>query len=232
MIAVMLVDDHPLVRQGLRAVLDTTDDIEVVAEADDGRQAVRLCTQRAPDVVLMDLQLPGVHGIEATRQVRAAAPGTAVLVLTMYDDDNTVFAAVAAGACGYLLKGADGSDIVAAVRAAATGQAVFGVALAKRLQGWFASRPAAHEEPFPDLTAREREILDGIAAGLTNAEIGRNLYLSPKTVANNVTGILAKLQVGHRSEAIVRAREAGLGRPAGAADPVPPSARDRFEDQH
>jgi DNA-binding NarL/FixJ family response regulator len=211
MTAIVLADDHPLVRQGLRAVLDATDDLEVVAEADDGREAVRLCVEHRPDVVLMDLQMPGLHGLDATREVRRASPETAVLVLTMFDDDDTVFAAVAAGASGYLLKGADGADIVAAVRAAAAGQAVFGAVLAARLRTWFAG-PRQEEQPFPELTDRERDILDGVAAGLSNTEIGARLFLSPKTVANNVTAILAKLQVAHRAEAIVRAREAGLGR--------------------
>jgi DNA-binding NarL/FixJ family response regulator len=211
MTTIVLADDHPLVRQGLRAVLDATDDIVVVAEAEDGKAAVRLCVEHRPDVVLMDLQMPGLHGLDATREVGRVAPDTAVLVLTMYDDDDTVFAAVAAGAVGYLLKGADGADIVAAIRAATAGQAVFGAALARRLQAWFASS-GRRDTPFPDLTDREREILDGVAAGLTNAEIGVRLFLSPKTVANNVTAILGKLQVAHRSEAIVKAREAGLGR--------------------
>jgi DNA-binding NarL/FixJ family response regulator len=213
MITVALADDHPLVRQGLRAVLDGTDDIAVTAEAEDGAGAVRVCVEARPDVVLMDLQMPGLHGIAATREVRRSAPETAVLVLTMFDDDDTVFAAVAAGAAGYLLKGSDGGAIVAAVRAAAAGQAVFGSALAQRLQAWFARGPAKPDQPFPDLTDREREILDGVAAGLTNVEIGATLFLSPKTVANNVTTILDKLQLAHRAEAIVVAREAGLGRP-------------------
>ncbi len=212
MTSIVLADDHPLVRQGLRAVLDTTDDIDVVAEADNGHDAVRLCVEHRPDVILMDLQMPGLHGIEATRQLGKAAPETAVLVLTMFNDDDTVFAAIAAGAAGYLLKGADGADIVAAVRAAAAGQAVFGAALARRLQDWFARPPAVREAPFPDLTERERTILDAVAAGLTNTEIGAKLYLSPKTVANNVSTILAKLHLAHRAEAIVRARDAGLGR--------------------
>ncbi len=212
MTTVVLVDDHPLVRQGLRAMIDSTDDLEVVAETDNGTDAVRLCAEQRPDVVLMDLQMPGMHGIDATRELRRAVPETAVVVLTMFDDDDTVFAAVAAGAAGYLLKGADGADVVAAVRAAAAGQAVFGAVLAKRLQTWFGRPPTMRPTPFPELTDREREILDGIAAGHTNAEIGARLYLSPKTVANNVTNILAKLQVAHRAEAIVRARDAGLGR--------------------
>ena len=148
MTTVVLADDHPLVRQGLRAVFETTDEIRVVAEADNGHDAVRLCVEHRPDVVLMDLQLPRLHGIDATRQVRKAAPGTAVLVLTMFDDDDTVFAALSAGAAGYLLKGADGADIVAAVRAAAAGQAVFGAALTHRLQGWFGHAAADSSAAF------------------------------------------------------------------------------------
>ena len=211
-VSVLVVDDHPLVRQGLRAVFDATADVEVIAEADNGVDAVRLCIEQRPDVALMDLQLPGVHGIEATRQIARAAPTTVVLVLTMFDDDDTVFAAVSAGAVGYLLKGADGADIVAAVRAAAAGQAVFGAPVAGRLKGWFDRTRPPREQPFPELSERERDILDGVAAGLSNTEIGARLYLSPKTVANNVTAILAKLHLAHRAEAIVRAREAGLGR--------------------
>ncbi len=211
MTTIVLADDHPVVRQGLRAVLDGTEDIDVVGETETGTGAVRLCVELRPDVVLMDLQMPGMHGIDATGQVRQASPETAVLVLTMFDDDQSVFAAVAAGAAGYLLKGSDGADIVAAVRAAAAGHAVFGAALAKRLQAWFRRPPVDTEKPFPMLTDRERDILDGIAAGRTNSEIGAVLFLSPKTVANHVTSILTKLQVAHRAEAIVRARNAGLG---------------------
>jgi DNA-binding NarL/FixJ family response regulator len=213
MTTVVVADDHPLVRQGLRAVLSAERDLDVVAEADNGHDAVRLCLEHRPGVILMDLQMPGLHGIEAARQVRRGAPDTAVLILTMFDDDDTVFAAMSAGASGYLLKGADGADIIAAVRAAAGGQAVFSAALAQRLQSWFGRPARTSPTPFPELTERERAILDGVAAGLTNAEIGAKLYLSPKTVANNVTAILAKLHVAHRAEAIVRARDAGLGRP-------------------
>jgi DNA-binding NarL/FixJ family response regulator len=211
--SVLLADDHPLVRQGLRAVLGGADGLAVVGEASDGDEVVRLAAELAPDVVVMDLQMPGLHGIEATRQILASRPGTAVLVLTMFEDDDTVFAAVAAGACGYLLKGADGADIVTAIRSAAAGQAVFGAALAGRLSRWLAARPdAPAPAPFPQLTDRERAILDGVAAGLTNAQIGQRLFLSAKTVANNVSTILTKLQVAERGQAIVRAREAGLGR--------------------
>jgi DNA-binding NarL/FixJ family response regulator len=210
MTTVVIADDHSLVRQGLRAVFESTADIAIVAEASDGSAAVQLCVEHRPDVILMDLQMPGRNGIDATREVTRAAPETTVLVLTMFDDDETVFAAMIAGAAGYLLKGSDGGDIVAAVRAAAAGQAVFGAALAKRMQRWF-GRQAGRDLPFPTLTDRERDILDGVASGLTNTEIGKKLFLSPKTVANNVSIILGKLQVAHRAEAIVRAREAGLG---------------------
>ncbi|MFE4419142.1 response regulator [Streptomyces sp. NPDC056817] len=212
MIRVLLADDHPLVRQGMRAVIDTVDDIEVAGEAGDGLEAVRRAVELLPDVIVMDLQLPGLHGIEATRQIRARVPDAAVLVLTMFEDDATVFAAVQAGALGYLVKGADGADIVAAIHAAAAGQPVFGAALAGRLRTWFVS-PPPQDGPFPELTARERDILDHLAAGLSNAEIGRRLHLSGKTVANNVSAILAKLHLTQRSQAIVRARDAGLGRP-------------------
>jgi len=211
MIRVLIADDHPLVRQGLRAVLDTVTDIEVAGEASDGPGAVRRAVELRPDVVMMDLQLPGLHGIEATRQITAQVPQAAVLVLTMFEDDATIFAAVQAGAIGYLVKGADGNDIIAAVHAAATGQPVFGAGLAGRLRTWFAA-PPAQDGPFPELTTREREILDHLAAGLSNAEIGQRLHLSGKTVANNISTIFAKLHVTQRSQAIVRAREAGLGR--------------------
>ena len=216
MTTVVLVDDHPLVRQGMRAVIDAHPDMEVVGEASDGDQAVKVCIERKPDVVLMDIQMPTLNGIEATKQVRAKSPGTSVLVLTMYDDDAVVFEAVASGASGYLLKGSDGADIVAAIQAAAAGQAVFGAVLAKRMRSWFGGRPAA-AKPFPQLTERERGILDGVAAGMTNPEIGAKLFLSPKTVANNISMILDKLQLAHRGEAIVKAREAGLG---GGAAPI------------
>jgi DNA-binding NarL/FixJ family response regulator len=216
MIRVLLADDHPLVRQGLRAVVATADDIQVAGEASDGREAVRQAVLLTPDVVIMDLQLPHLHGTEATRQIVARQPAVAVLVLTMFEDDDTVFAAIRAGAIGYLVKGADGADILAAVRAAAAGQPVFGAALAGRLRRWFAA-PPKRDTPFPQLSTRELEILDHLAAGLSNGEIGRLLHLSSKTVANNVSAILNKLHLSQRGQAIVRAREAGLGKPPGSA---------------
>lgn len=211
MTTVVLVDDHPLVRQGMRAVIEVEADIEIVGEASDGAEAVRVCVETKPDVVLMDLQMPELNGIEATKQVRTRSPSTAVLVLTMYDDDLMVFDAVAAGAAGYLLKGSDGTDVVAAVRSAAQGQAIFGTALAQRMRTWFA-RPQERGSPFPELTDRERDILDSVAAGLTNTEIGAKLFLSPKTVANNVSLIVDKLHFAHRTDAIIKARQAGLGK--------------------
>lgn len=213
MTTVFLADDHPLVRQGLRAVISAAHDLEIVGEASDGPGAVAGAVTLGPDVVVMDLQMPGLHGIEATRQILARRPSTSVLVLTMFEDDDTVFAAVAAGAAGYLLKGADGTDILAAVRAVAAGQAVFGPSLALRLRDWFRTPPAQPQLPFTDLTTRERQILDHLAAGLSNAEIGARLNLTAKTVANNVSSILTKLHVTQRGQAIVRAREAGMGSP-------------------
>lgn len=212
-IRVVVVDDHQLVRQGLEAVVASADDIAVVGQAADGRSAVEIVAELEPDVVLMDLQLPQRSGLEATREILEARPDMAVLVLTMFDDDATVRAAIAAGAVGYLLKGADGEDILAAVRSAAAGQAVFGAALAHRMRTIFASGPAKSAESFPDLTDRERAILDKVAAGLTNVEISHALFLSPKTVANNVSVILAKLNLSERGKAIILARDAGLGRP-------------------
>jgi DNA-binding NarL/FixJ family response regulator len=217
-VSVLLVDDHPLVRQGLHAVLSAAGDIAVAGEAGDGQAAVELAAELQPDVIIMDLQLPGLHGIDATREIVAQRPGAAVLVLTMFEDDDMVFSAISAGASGYLLKGADGADIIAAVRSAAAGQAVFGAALAQRLRTWFAAGPRVTAVPFPQLTPREREILDGVAGGLTNAQIGQQMFLSAKTIANNVSNILAKLQVTERAQAIVAARDAGLGRQSGRQD--------------
>jgi DNA-binding NarL/FixJ family response regulator len=209
---VFIADDHPLVLSGLRALLETLEGIEVIGEATDGREAVSRAISLRPDVVVMDLQMPGMDGVEATREIVAHLPDTAVLVLTMHDDDASVFAAVRAGARGYLLKGAAQEDVARAIAAMSRGEAIFGPALAGRLIRFFKAAPESPTLPFPQLTEREREILDLMAGGLTNAEIAGRLFLSPKTVSNNVTVIFDKLQVTGRPKAIVEARDAGLGR--------------------
>ncbi len=217
MTTVLIADDHPLVLSGPRALLETLDGIEVVGEAVDGREAVRVAMSLRPDVAVMDLQMPELDGVEATRQIAERLPGTAVLVLTMHDDDASVFAAIHAGARGYLLKGAGQEDVARAIAAVSRGEAIFGPAVAARLLQFFAASPDSAALPFPQLTAREREILDLMAGGLTNAEIGQRLFLSSKTVSNNVSVIFDKLQVAGRPKAIVQARNAGLGRSGGTA---------------
>ncbi len=213
-IRVVLADDHPVVRGGLRALLSTIEGIEVVGEAEDGEGAVREVQLTQPDVLLVDIRMPVLDGVAATRRVREAAPDTAVLVLTMYDDDATVFTAMQAGARGYLLKGADQDEIVGAIRAVAAGQAIFGPGIASRVLGYFAAPPvpqAPADVPFPELTTRERDILSLLADGRRTADIAGELFLSPKTVSNNLTNIFAKLEVADRAAAIIRAREHGLG---------------------
>jgi DNA-binding NarL/FixJ family response regulator len=211
-IRVLLADDHPVVRGGLRALLESLPDYEVVGEAVDGESAARETQVLRPDVVLMDLHMPGIDGTEATRRIRAATPDTAVLVLTMFEDDATVFSAMRAGAQGYLLKGAEQDEIDRALRAVVAGEAIFSPGVAQRILGYFSS-PPSEVEPFPELTSREREVLDLMAAGRSNTAIAQKLVLSPKTVANHVSSIFAKLSVAGRSEAIVRARRGGLGGP-------------------
>ena len=217
-LTIVVAEDHPLYRRALTALLGEQPGWSVVAEAEDGVGAVTAAHAEQPDVVVMDLRLPGLDGIEATRRIVAASPHIAVLVLTMYDDDASVFAAMRAGARGYLLKGADQADIVRAVAAVAYGEAIFGSAVARRIIEFFAApRPAAVPEiVFPELTAREHEVLDLIAAGRSNADLAAALVLSPMTVRNHVSNIFAKLHVADRSAAIVRAREAGLGLQGGS----------------
>lgn len=209
---VLVVDDHPVYRDGLAMLLGSVTGLAVVGTAADGADAVRLAREEQPDVVVMDVQMPGMDGIAATRAITTESPSTGVVVLTMSEDDGTVFSAVRAGARGYLLKGADQEEVVRAITTVAGGGAVFGAALARRIAEFFTTGPAGPETAFPQLTAREREVLDLVAAGRSNAQIAATLYLSPKTVRNNVSNVLAKLQVTDRAQAIVRARDAGLGR--------------------
>jgi DNA-binding NarL/FixJ family response regulator len=209
-IRVVLVDDHPVVLGGLRALLGSLPGFEVVGEAMDGEAGVREVVLTRPDVVLMDIRMPGIDGLEATRRIREAVSGVAVLVLTMFDDDDTVFGAMRAGAQGYLLKGAAQDEIDRAIRAVVAGEAIFSPGVAQRVLGYFAAPPPV-ADPFPGLTAREREVLDLVAAGVRNQEIADRLFLSPKTVANHISSIFVKLEVADRSAAIVRARQGGLG---------------------
>ena len=209
-IRVVLVDDHPVVLGGLRALLDSLPDFEVVGTATDGEAGVREVVLTKPDVVLMDIRMPGIDGLEATRRIRESTSGVAVLVLTMFDDDDTVFGAMRAGAQGYLLKGADQAEIDRAIRAVVAGEAIFSPGVAQRVLGYFAAPPPV-ADPFPELTAREREVLDLMAAGERNQVIADRLFLSPKTVANHISSIFVKLAVADRSAAIVRARRGGLG---------------------
>ncbi|WP_197022366.1 response regulator [Candidatus Blastococcus massiliensis] len=209
---ILVVDDHPVYRDGLAVLLGSVPGLVVVGTAADGGSAVTLAVDEQPDVVVMDVQMPGMDGIEATRRITTASPSVGVVVLTMSEDDGTVFAAVRAGARGYLLKGADQEEVVRAITTVANGGAVFGAALARRIAEFFSAGPAGPETAFPQLTAREREVLDLVAAGRSNAQIAAALYLSPKTVRNNVSNVLTKLQVTDRAQAIVRARDAGLGR--------------------
>jgi DNA-binding NarL/FixJ family response regulator len=209
---VLIADDHPFFRDGLRVLLEATPDTELVGEATDGDEAVALAAELRPDVILMDLRMPGIGGIEATRKILSESPHIGVLVVTMVEDDDSVFAAMRAGARGYLLKGADKEEMLLAIRAVGRGEAVFGPGIARRLTQYFAPRTrAAPRAVFPDLTDREREILDLIAAGRNNQEIAGQLFLSLKTVRNYVSNILTKLQAVDRAQAIVRAREAGFG---------------------
>lgn len=211
MIRILIADDHPVFRFGLRALLKTEGEMEVVGEAMTGDEAIALAASLQPDVVLMDLNMPGVNGIEATRRIAKDHPLMGILVITMFDDDS-VFAAIRAGARGYLLKGAEGEETLRAIRAVAHGESIFSPSIAHRLMNYFSNPQAATSASiFPTLTGREREILTLIAQGFTNNTIAERLYLSPKTVRNQVSTIFDKLQVAGRAEAIIKARDAGLG---------------------
>ena len=216
-IRIAIADDHPVFRFGLRALLNAMPDTEVVGEVTSGEEALALVNSVRPDVILMDINMPGMNGIEATRRISQANPDIRILIVTMLEDDS-VFAAMRAGARGYVVKGAEPAEMLRAIRAVADGEAIFSPGIAERLIHYFATPPATMSAPaqpagpaFPDLTEREREVLGLIAQGLTNSAIAECLVLSPKTVRNYITEIFSKLQVADRAQAIIRARNAGLG---------------------
>jgi DNA-binding NarL/FixJ family response regulator len=211
-IRVLIADDHPLFREGLHGLLDSLADTEVVGEATRGDEAIREAKTLQPDVILMDIKMPGINGIEATRAIVAASPHISILMVTMLEDDESVFAAMRAGARGYVLKGANQAEMLRAIRAVASGEAIFAPGIAKRVLGFFAAaRPSVPSRVFPELSERETELLALIAQGRTNQEIAEQLGLTLKTVRNHVSNIFSKLQVADRAQAVIRAREAGLG---------------------
>ncbi|HJZ46710.1 MAG TPA: response regulator transcription factor [Roseiflexaceae bacterium] len=217
-IRILIADDHPVFRFGLRALLNAMPDTEVIGEVTSGEDVIALAGSVRPDVILMDINMPGLNGIEATRRIDETHPDIRILMVTMLEDDS-VFAAMRAGARGYVVKGAEPSEVLRAIRAVADGEAIFSPGIAERLIHYFATPPAATGDStqsaaapiFPDLTEREREVLALIAQGLTNSAIAERLILSPKTVRNYITEIFSKLQVADRAQAIIRARNAGLG---------------------
>jgi DNA-binding NarL/FixJ family response regulator len=210
-IRVLIVDDHPVFRFGLRSLISSIPDMEAVGEATSGESAIEQAASLRPDIILMDINMPGLNGIEATRQILAAQPDIGILVITMFDDDS-VFDAMQAGARGYLLKGADPEETLRAIHSVANGAAIFSPKVAERLITYFGrDKGSASSESFPELTEREREILELIAQGLTNPAIAERLVLSPKTVRNHVSNIFSKLQVSDRGQAIIKARQAGMG---------------------
>ncbi|HEY6409602.1 MAG TPA: response regulator transcription factor [Ktedonobacteraceae bacterium] len=210
-IQILIADDHPVFRDGLRVLLTSAAEMAVVGEATTGAETISMATMLQPDVILMDIRMPELNGIEATRQIVSNSPHIGILVLTMYEDDDSVFAAMRAGARGYLLKGADRDEILGAIRAVHMGGAIFSATIAQRLMHYFSTLEPTVPRAFPDLTDREREILTLLAQGYTNTTIAERLVLSPKTVRNNVSNIFSKLQVVDRAQAILRARDAGLG---------------------
>jgi DNA-binding NarL/FixJ family response regulator len=211
-VRVLIADDHPIFRNGMRALLDSVSDLNAVGEAATGDEAITKAADLQPDVILMDLQMPGIGGVEATRQILFASPHIRVLVVTMFEDDYSVFTAMRAGARGYIVKGVSPDEMLRAIRAVGSGEAIFSPAIAVRLIDFFsAPKPAVPAQTFPELSDREREILDLIAQGASNTDIAHRLVLSPKTVRNHVSNIFSKLQVADRAQAIIRGREAGLG---------------------
>jgi len=220
-IRIEIADDHPVYRDGLRALVGRSPDLELVGEAATGTDAVTIAMATTPDVILMDLRMPGMTGIEATRAILERLPDTRIVILTMSEDDDSLFLAMRAGARGYLPKDADSEELVRAIRAAALGEVIFGASIATRMQRYFAASRQRSVDPFPELTDREDEVLDLVARGLSNPEISRRLEIADKTVRNHVASIFNKLRVVDRAQAIVRAREAGMGRDAGSTHEAP-----------
>jgi DNA-binding NarL/FixJ family response regulator len=213
-IRILVVDDHALFREGLISLISAAPQMQVVGEAGTGVDAVGLASEQHPNVILMDIMMPELNGIQATRQILEQQPDTGIIMLTMLEDDDSLFAAMCAGARGYILKGADKDEVMTTVHAVADGRASFGPAIALRLTNFFRlieSSPQRSDVVFPELTDRERELLDLIAQGYNNQEIADRLFISSKTVSNHISNIFNKLQVADRAQAIVRAREAGLG---------------------
>lgn len=206
---IVVADDHTIVQQGLRALLSTVSGYELVEVTSTGEQAVRAAVTHRPDVVVMDIQMPGIGGIEATRQICRRTPDVAILMLTMFDDDESVFAAMRAGALGYVLKGASPDTMIRAIAAVAGGEAIFSAGVARRALTYLTSS-RTDDVAFPELTPREREVLEEIAAGRSNTAIAARLGMAASTVSNHISAIFGKLQVATRAEAIVRARDAGL----------------------
>ena len=210
-ITVVVVDDHPMFRAGLRTLVEEAAGLTLAGEAGDAETAIGVCEEVVPDVVLMDIKMAGDSGIEATRHIAGTFPHVAVLMVTMLEDDTSVFAAMRAGARGYILKGSTPDDIVRAIRTVAAGEVIFGAALARRMGHFFTAGRDGDAHPFPELTTRERDVLGLIADGRSNRDIAASLGLSEKTVRNNVSNIFAKLLVADRAAAVVKARTAGLG---------------------
>ncbi len=209
---VLIADDHTPFRDGLRRLLAQIPEVKVVGEASNGEEAVEVAQALQPDIILMDLQMPALNGIEATRRILDGSPHVGILVLTMFEDDDSVFAAMRAGARGYLLKGASRGEIQRAIQAVENGEAIFSPEIAKKLIQYFAApRPRAPRQAFPELSSREREVLELIASGRNNAEIAAQLFLSQKTIRNHVSNVFHKLQVVDRAQAIILARDAGMG---------------------
>lgn len=210
-LSVLIADDHPLFRKGMRSLLQSLPDIELTGEAQSGNEAVAMALEQQPDLVLMDLQMPDGHGLAATRQISQASPHIRILVVTLFEDDESIFAALRAGAHGYILKDASEEEMIRAIRGVGQGQAIFSPAIATRLIDYFAvARKEVPQEIFPELTEREREILTLIARGQSNGDIAEQLFITVKTVRNHVSNIYNKLQVADRAQAAIRAREAGL----------------------